>query len=300
MFKIGILGSDNSHAERFSEILNRPDHSSYQSNSDAQVVAIWGQEAERTQQVAAHGKIPIIVDQPADMLGQVDGILCVTRHGGLHLELVRPYLEAGVPVFIDKPITVDPQDARAIVALARRHNVPFSSFSTVRFSADARNFAAAAAQLGGVRVGIYSGPATRRSPYGGVIFYAIHGIEMMLMLQGTGVAWVQAVEGPAVDPQGNGNITATCAWNDGALATLVLTVDAKSGFTASALGRAGFHFAHLDISDCYREGMKRILACLRAEADPGVAPEAMVEAVQIAAAIERSLDAQRRVDIAEF
>ena len=52
MFKIGILGSDNSHADRFSEILNRPDHPSYQPDAEARVVAIWGAEAERTQAVA--------------------------------------------------------------------------------------------------------------------------------------------------------------------------------------------------------------------------------------------------------
>ena len=68
------------------------------------------------------------------MLGQVDAVLCVTRHGGLHRELVTPYLEAGIPAFIDKPLAVDPDDARAIVQTATEHGVAFSSFSTVRFA----------------------------------------------------------------------------------------------------------------------------------------------------------------------
>src|SRR5690242_12692111 len=116
MFKIGILGSDNSHADRFSEILNLPEHPSYLPNSGAQVVAIWGQEAERTQQVATNGKIATIVEQPEAMIGQVDAVFCVTRHGGLHRELVLPYIEAGIPVFVDKPLAAQPDDARAIVA----------------------------------------------------------------------------------------------------------------------------------------------------------------------------------------
>ena len=116
MFKIGILGSDNSHADRFSEILNLREHPSYLPDSGAQVVAIWGQEAERTQQVAKNGKIATIVDQPAAMIGQVDAVFCVTRHGGLHKELVLPYIAAGIPVFVDKPLATDPNDARAIVA----------------------------------------------------------------------------------------------------------------------------------------------------------------------------------------
>lgn len=299
MFRIGILGSDNSHADRFSEILNRPDHPAYLPDSGAQVVAIWGQEAERTQQVAENGRIPTIATDPGDMLGQVDAVFCVTRHGGLHRELVTPYLEAGIPAFIDKPLAVDPADARAIVEVAQAKNVPFTSFSTVRFSQDTQALAAEAEQLGGVRVGAYVGPATRRNPYGGIIFYAVHSIEMMLMFQGTGVQWVHAQEGPALDEQGNGAITVTCAYGDGALGTLTLTVDAKYAFTAQLLGRDGLAYKHLNISDCYHEGMKRILPVLRGEADPGVTPKAMIEAVEIAAAIERSLDEDRRVQLGE-
>jgi predicted dehydrogenase len=295
MFRIGILGSDNSHADRFSEILNLPEHPSYLPDSGAQVVAIWGQEAERTQQVAQNGKIATIVENPTDMIGQVDAVFCVTRHGGLHRELVTPYLEAGIPTFVDKPLAVDPADARAIVAVAQQHNVPFTSFSTVRFSADTRAYLAEVEKLGGVRTGVYTGPASRRNIYGGMIFYAIHSIELMLAVQGTGVQWVQAVEGPAVDEQGNGNATVICAWADGGMATLQLTVDAHYGFRAMALGREGFHCAHLNISDCYHEGMKRILPILRGEIESDVAPEAMIEAIQIGAAIERSLDEHGQV-----
>ena len=69
MFRIGILGSDNSHADRFSEILNRPDHPAYWPDSGAQVVAIWGQDAERTRQVAENGRIATIVAGPAGDVG---------------------------------------------------------------------------------------------------------------------------------------------------------------------------------------------------------------------------------------
>lgn len=295
MFKIGILGSDNSHAERFSELLNVSSHPNYLADSGARVTLIWGEDAERTQAVAAHGQIDQIAAEPADMLGQVDAVICVTRHGGRHLGLVRPFMEAGVPTFVDKPLATEPDDARAIVELVRKHNVPFTSYSTVRFSSDTLNFLAKAGELGGVRVGVYSGPASRRNIYGGVIFYAIHSIELMLRTQGTGVEWVEAVEGPAVDEAGNGNMTAICAWSDGASATLQLTVDAKYGFNAMVLGRNGFHAAALDISDCYREGMKRILPTLRGEMEGGVPFEQMVEAVKVGKAIDLSMDSGNRI-----
>jgi predicted dehydrogenase len=300
MLKIGLLGSDSSHAERFSELLNRPDHPNYIANADAKIVAIWGEDAARTRQAATLGQIATIVDAPGDLMGQVDAVFCITRHGGKHLNLVRPYLEAGVPVFVDKPLATEPTDARAIVELAQQRGTPFTSFSTVRFSADTQDFLAKSQTLGGVRAGVYTGPASRRNPYGGVIFYAIHSIELMLMVQGTGVAWVQALEAPAVDAEDNGNMTAVCAWPDGATATLELTVDAHYGFRALAVGKDGFHCADIDISDCYREGMQRILPCLRGERDGGVPVAQMIEAVQVGKAIDRSLDENRRVYLNEL
>lgn len=298
MLKIGILGSDNSHAERFSELLNLPEHPNFLADAGAQVVAIWGQEPTRTQQVAQQNRIATIVDEPTAMLDLVDAVLCVTRHGGLHLDLVRPYLQARVPTFVDKPLAIDPDDARTMVALAAQNRTPFTSFSTVRFSADTQQFLQQAQGLGGIRVGSYSGPATRRNPYGGVLFYAIHSLEIMLMTQGVGVQWVQALEGPAVDAAGNGALIATCAWKDGMMATIELTVEAAYAFRATALGRNGVHSTTLNIADCYREGMKQILTVLRGGPSP-IPAAAMIEAIQIGAAMELSLQEERRVYLHE-
>jgi predicted dehydrogenase len=298
MLKIGLLGSDNSHAERFSEMLNCPEHPAFLMGADAQIVGIWGEDAERTRQVAASGHIPQIIARPEEMLGQVDAVICVTRHGGLHLPLTRPYLAAGVPTFIDKPLAVDPADARALVELAQAKKVPFTSFSTVRFAADGQAFLDAAGGVGKIRAGTYTGPATRRNIYGGLVFYAIHSVELMLATQGTGVQWVEATEGPAVDDQGNGSVVVVCAWTDGSLATLELTADAHYGFRALAIGTQGATYADLDISDCYREGMRRILAVLHGGESPVPLPQ-MVEAIQVCQAMELSLQRGARVELKE-
>lgn len=298
MLKLGLLGSDNSHAERFSELLNLPEHPNFLPDADAQVVAIWGEDPTRTQQVAQQNRIATIVEEPTALLDRVDAVLCVTRHGGLHLDLVRPYLQARVPTFVDKPLAIDPDDARTIVALAAQNRTPFTAFSPVRFSASAQQFLDQSRQLGGVRLGTYSGPATLRNPYGGILFYAIHTIELLLMTHGVGVEWVQAHEGAAVDDGGNGAIVAVCAWKDGPLATLELPVDAHYAFRATALGREGVHSVTLTINDCYRESMKQILAVLRGGVTP-VSPTEMIEAIQIGAALELSLQEGRRVYLYE-
>ena len=90
----------------------------------------------------------------------------------------------------------------------------------MRFSASTQAFADEAARSGRGARGQLQWP--RHSPQtlmAGIIFYAIHSIEMMLMIQGTGVTWVDAQEGPAIDAEGNGNISVTCSYGDGASGT---------------------------------------------------------------------------------
>lgn len=294
MFKIGLIGSDSSHADRFSEIINVKDHPNYLPDTGAAITAIWGEDAERTQQVAQIGQIETIVPEPTALLGQVDAVFCVTRHGGNHLELVRPYIEAGVPTFVDKPLTVDPQEAETLLALAQKHNTLLTSCSTVRFATHVVEYHRSLAEIGDIRAAVYSGPATLRNPYGGVIFYAIHCIELMHMIQGVGVQWVEAAEGPLIKGKDNGNISAFCTWANGATANLLLTVDAQYGFRTMTAGTEGFRCSTLDNSNGYQEGLKRILAYLRGGEEP-VPAEQMLASIQVAHAIQRSLEENTRI-----
>jgi predicted dehydrogenase len=49
-------------------------------------------------------RIPNVVKKPADVIGAVDAVLIATDKGWEHVERARPFVEAGLPVFIDKPL----------------------------------------------------------------------------------------------------------------------------------------------------------------------------------------------------
>jgi hypothetical protein len=54
--------------------------------------------------VAALSHIPHIAETPEALIGAVDAVLIATDIGGEHVRRARPFVEAGVPLFIDKPL----------------------------------------------------------------------------------------------------------------------------------------------------------------------------------------------------
>ena len=74
------------------------------------------------------------------MIGQVDAVIIPTDRGWEHVERARPFIEAGLPLFIDKPLCDREEDLRQFVAW-QREGKPLLSTSCMRY---AREFAAAA------------------------------------------------------------------------------------------------------------------------------------------------------------
>jgi len=131
--KVGILGvsEDNGHPFSFSAIINGYDDEglaasgwpgihNYVRRRDAsefgigelQVTHAWTQDPEVTRSLCRASRIPSAVEEVADMLGEVDALIVARDDHETHLELARPFLEAGLPVLIDKPLSLDPEALR--------------------------------------------------------------------------------------------------------------------------------------------------------------------------------------------
>jgi len=281
MIRIGIVGSDNSHAIALSQLCNLRETDAQKKIRGAKVVALYGRVPERNQEVAEAGKIPTIVKKPTDMLGQVDAVFVVFRHGGLHYSHVKPFLEARVPAFVDKPLACSTRDAKRILALAKRKRVLMTSYSTVRWAQATRDLVARCGELGGARSGVFAGPCDPDSEYGGIHFYGIHTVEVMQEVMGIGVASVSAV-------RTGRNVLASVAYPDGRNASVHLNADAKGGFFASAFCREGYAGGPLDISDCYVAGLTQILAMLRKGKRP-LDDAHMLEPIRVLDAITKAI-----------
>jgi len=128
----------------------------------------------------------IAVRETPAMLGEVDAVIVGDRHGGLHRVHAIAALEAGRPVFVDKPLANSLGDATAIVDAAERHGVPVLSGSALRWQAETRRLKAKLAGLDGPMELLAYGTWYPQNEYGGAIFYAIHTVELVQELLGIG------------------------------------------------------------------------------------------------------------------
>ena len=104
--KIAILGCENSHANNFLEyIASVPEYS-----ESIEIVGVYSNEPETSAALSEKYGVKVLADYK-DAVGLIDGLIITARHGGLHYEYAKPYIKSGVPMFIDKPITVHEDEA---------------------------------------------------------------------------------------------------------------------------------------------------------------------------------------------
>ncbi|MCH2214349.1 MAG: Gfo/Idh/MocA family oxidoreductase [Flavobacteriales bacterium] len=80
----------------------------------AKVSHIWTQDLSISKEVASASLIETVCLHPDDMIGRVDGVLLARDDAEHHKEMAEPFLENGIPVFIDKPIALDVKSAQEI------------------------------------------------------------------------------------------------------------------------------------------------------------------------------------------
>lgn len=195
MYKIAIIGSENSHARRFARIL----HEGHPllggiPYSDFQIVGICGDSSEENKYLQQTYGIAEISDNPEHWVGKVDAVMVTARHGGKHLKYARKYIESGVPAFIDKPITIDPHEAIELINLAQKHNVPLCGGSAYAFVDDTQYMKniVKSDKPGRVFGGSVSAPIQMKSEHGGFFFYSQHLIHIMMEIFGYNIQSVIA------------------------------------------------------------------------------------------------------------
>ncbi len=238
MLRLGILGSSpgNGHPYSWAAIFNGydpvamaacpyptiPDYLGRQvfprdAISDAQVSHVWTQDRELSQHIAAASRIPHVVDRPEAMLGAVDAILLARDDAESHLTLAAPFLRAGLPIYIDKPLALSVAEAESIYALERCPGQIFTG-SALAFAAEFRLAEADRQALGRLRHFDAQTPKAWET-------YAMHVIDPLVDLA--------AREGPVVSIEAHPGLPrhVDVRWRSGATARITALGEAPGALS---------------------------------------------------------------------
>ncbi|WP_298916330.1 Gfo/Idh/MocA family oxidoreductase [uncultured Algimonas sp.] len=80
---------------------------------DARVTHVWTQERDLSRTIAKACRIETVVNELSDMTGTVDAVVIARDDHLRHAEMAMPFLEAGLSVFVDKPLSLDRADIEA-------------------------------------------------------------------------------------------------------------------------------------------------------------------------------------------
>ena len=180
MKRIAILGCENSHANAFLKCI-----STMERYSDVEVVGVYSNDPAASQKLCDEFGVPVLQNY-TDAVGKVDGLVITARHGGNHYPYAAPYIANGIPMFIDKPITVSEDEAVTFMRELKARGVRFCGGSSLKQADEIKALKAEAlsGELGSTVGGYVRAPYQPNSEYGGFYFYAQHLVEMVCEIFG--------------------------------------------------------------------------------------------------------------------
>jgi hypothetical protein len=126
VIRVGLLGLDSSHPAAFADYFAECD--------EATIAAIWDGGAVRSAEyVETFGERhdAVVYDDPGAMADAVDAAMVLTVDWDTHRRLAVPFLDAGVPTFVDKPLAGRLDDVDALAAAAA--DTPLTGGSAIPF-----------------------------------------------------------------------------------------------------------------------------------------------------------------------
>lgn len=217
--RLGIVGTDTSHAIAFAKVLNSPDPPA--KLSGAKIVAAYkggSPDVEsshtRVEKYAEELRTTYgveIVPDIATLASKVDAVLLLSVDGRTHTRQVKEIFAAKKPVFIDKPLASTLEDAREIARLGKQAGVPWFSTSSLRYGPLADSMKSPE-----VRGAIVWGPGPTEEHHAlDLTWYGIHSVELLYSILGPGCESVSMVSDKDAD-------VVVGHWKDGKLGTLRL------------------------------------------------------------------------------
>ncbi len=298
MLKLGIIGMSegNAHPYSWASIINGsfngeeitrigyPAVAAYlHANKEtlglpqARVTHVWAQERSIAESIANATGIAHVADTLEEMAGLVDAVMLCRDDPEQHVAMARPFLDAGVPLFIDKPLAANKEDLSWFAAEAAKGRF-FMSCSSMRYAVECRALRQDLPNLGSLELVTAVGKKDWMK-------YGIHMLEAVFAVLGdTGVNAV-------INTGTAGKEIVVLEFKNGLRATLHLFMDIAATFQVSVFGRNGWRKA--EIRNSYAMFRDNVIEFLRSvqEGQSRIAFEETKKIMQVLIAAQESRDA---------
>jgi len=252
MLKIGIIGmsAGNAHPYSWSSIINGkydraeitkigyPAVAAYlDANKDtlgipgARVTHVWTQDITISKSIAGSSGITHVVENAEDMIGDVDAVILARDDAEFHVPMAKPLIDAGLPVFIDKPLAINRTD---LEWFEKRHaeNKFIMSCSSMRYAEECRAVKQDLASLGKLELVTAVGKKDW-------LKYGVHMLEAIIAtLDDLAITTVQHLGEKGRD-------VVHIIFENGLPATVHLFMDISGTFQVSFFGRQGWRMAEI-------------------------------------------------------
>lgn len=196
MIRIGIVGTENSHAMAFAKYFNLADaKTGKRPYEDIRVTAIMGSE-ESTRKIVDTVGVDTVCTSAEEMAQIVDAVMIVNQKGSVHCDYAMPFVEKGMPIFVDKPFTSDVAQAEELYAKMQEYGCKVMGGSGCKYAegiVEAAQLVSKLRQEGTLVSGSMNFMMIMDSEHDGIYFYAPHLVEMALAAFGNDVKALQAV-----------------------------------------------------------------------------------------------------------
>lgn len=275
MYRIGTVNIDTSHAPSFAEILLQGDVARY--------TAIYNDGFRTDEEVNAFMEKFGVTERYTDlaeMAKHIDIAFIQSCNWDRHIELSMPFIEAGVPVFIDKPLVGNLKDCRTLEKLAEEGKVILGT-SAMRYTYERDSFFAVPDEQRGDIIHV--------STMVGVdeFNYAIHSIESILgFLKGDSAVSCRYIGGGMVGDVPTGSYYVRFA--SGATACYHICLKGWQPSTALVMTNKTSFAYKLDVNKLYEAMLKHVCAWLEGKPNDLVSVTDMTMAVKIMLAGKKS------------
>ena len=289
MKRLSAIGLETTHGFIFPAMMNGYDPAALNRNSielvwsifdtggapsveGVRIVKCFDPDPELAARVAEACLIETTCTDISEAYEDVDGVLILSGDSGVHRAQATPALERGLPTFIDKPFTATVDDAQALIDIATAHNAPMFCSSSLRFADQTIALRERLPETVGQSL------AAHVIGTGEYSIYAIHSLEFLLSIWGSGISRLESTGEAGFD-------TIILTWPDGRRAVWQICEAMHWLFHISVYGTAGLDQATIGLGDRYHTFYKNAAEIARFM-QTGVSPVSPAVTLEITRILE--------------